>query len=317
LGVHNYNQTAPAERIVFWVFAKSEDLRPILPLVKDVVVTNLRDGIVRINPFESVLNMRADDHTNILAGAICQALGLLEASKSEIVERKNTLDKKYAAVGEIPSLHDFYDEFEKHLRHPMSQLGKYEQTVLNRLKSLVKSSLSGLFDCSKGHMNQLISTNCIFELEHLTNEQQTFLVNYLLTHLFAHKSINESNVRHWVVVDDANLIFQRHLEMRPEAGLPLIHYYMTEVRKSKIKVIACSQTPSQLGSSIHSNSFAKIMFALPNGEDVLSMTRSMGITDEEQFPACYELNMDDRNVIIKFAGRWSKPFLARIPEVPI
>ena len=124
--------------------------------------------------------------------------------------------------------------------------------------------------------------NVIFELLYLTAEQQVFVVNYLLSYLFNYKLVNETHVRHYVGIDDANQVFDISFERRPDLGLPIIHSLLTTVRKSKINIFACTQTPHQVGSSIHSNSFAKIMFSLSNGKDIEFMQKSMGINDPEQ-----------------------------------
>ena len=93
----------------------------------------------------------------------------------------------------------------------------------------------------------------------------------------------------------------------------MIHHLLTTVRKSKINIFACTQTPHQVGASIHSNSFAKIMFPLSNGKDIECMQQSMGIKDPDQKAYCYKLKQ--REAIIKFSSRYQEPFLAQIPEV--
>jgi hypothetical protein len=116
-------------------------------------------------------------------------------------------------------------------------------------------------------------------------------------------------------VDDANLIFDRSFEQRPDLGLPIIHHLLTTVRKNKINLFVCSQTPHQLGASIHSNAFAKIIFSLSNGHDLEFMFRSMGIKNEEQKAYCYKLA--PREMVVKFSTRYQDPFTAIVPEVQL
>jgi hypothetical protein len=70
-----------------------------------------------------------------------------------------------------------------------------------------------------------------------------------------------------------------------------------------------------LGASIHSNSFAKIMFSLSNGKDLEYMFQSMGIKDEEQKAYCYKLK--PRETAVKYSARYQEPFIANVPETDI
>jgi hypothetical protein len=125
--------------------------------------------------------------------------------------------------------------------------------------------------------------------------------------------VNETNNRNWIALDDANSIFQALYENRVDLGLPIIHHLLTTIRKNKMNIFACSQTPHQLGASIHSNSFAKIMLSLSNGRDIDYMQQSMGIKDKDQRAYCYKLK--PREAVVKFSARWQEPFLMTIPEV--
>ena len=87
------------------------------------------------------------------------------------------------------------------------------------------------------------------------------------------------------------------------------------IRKSKINLFVCTQTPHQIGASIHSNAFAKIMFSLSNCKDIDSMQLSMGIKDAEKKAYCFKIKQ--REAVIKFSSRYQEPFLARIPEVTL
>ena len=120
---------------------------------------------------------------------------------------------------------------------------------------------------------------------------------------------------HFIGIDDANLIFDASFERRPDRGLPEISHIMSMARHAGIHIQACSQIPHQLGASIHSNAFTKIMFSLANGRDIDNMINSMGIKDREQQEYCHRLK--EREAIIKFSGRYTEPFLARIPEMRI
>jgi len=301
------------EKIICWLFVKAQDMRELLKVSKNIMIVTFNE--IKLNPLEPVPGMRANEWASIFADSWIQAFRLYEGSKGFLIECLNNLYLKYSSLGFYPSLFDLY-YYVRALNFPaVSRNARYQESVLNRLGGMIHGSLSSVIDCSRGHINNLISTHAVFEILYLTSEQQVFIVNYLLSYLFYYKMIHETNPKHFIGIDDANLIFDKSFELRPDLGLPIIHHLLTTVRKNKINIFCCSQTPSQLGASIHSNSFAKIMFSLSNGKDLEFMFQSMGIKDNEQRDYCYKLK--PREMAIKFSSRFQEPFIANVPEVNI
>ena len=308
-----FNKINPYEKTYSWIFAKAPDFRSLLKIDKDILFVTFKE--IKINPLEPPPNINPIEWAGIIADVWIQAFRLYDASKSLLIECLQTLYDKYSPHGYYPTLFDLYDYLKGLKFSAFSRTARYQESVLNRLTGLIYSSLAPVFDCSRSHINYLTDLNVVFELLYLTSEQQVFIVNYLLSYLFHYKLINETGSRHFVAIDDANLIFDVSYEKRPDLGLPIIHHLLTTVRKSKINIFACTQTPHQIGASMHSNSFAKIMFSLSNGKDIEVMQHSMGIRDSEQKDYCYKLK--PREAVVKFSARYQEPFLARIPEVKI
>lgn len=301
------------EKIVCWLFVKAHDMRSLLDISKDILIVRFDE--IKLNPLEPVPGMKEKAWASVFEDLWIQIFRLYEASKGFMSEHLNALYYNYSKTGHYPALHDLYYYIRALKFPPVSRTARYQEGILSRLTLLIKGALEDVFDCSKGHVSDLLHTNTIFEILHLTFEQQTFFVNYLLSYLFYYKLFNETGVRHFIGIDDSNLIFDASLEKRPDFGLPIIHHLLTTVRKSKINIFACTQTPHQLGASIHSNSFAKVMFSLSNGMDLEFMFRSMGIKDEEQMAYCYKLK--PREIVVKFSSRYQNPFTANIQEVEL
>lgn len=121
----------------------------------------------------------------------------------------------------------------------------------------------------------------------------------------------------WVTIglDDGNNLFSGLLEKRVDFGNPPIENITTTTRKARINLIVCTQTPHQLGSSIHSNSTIKIVMSLVNGKDIKHIIESMGVFVKEQQEYFYRLQ--PRQVIIKNSIRFPEPILGLIPELPV
>ena len=301
------------EQIVNWLFVKAQDMRELLKISPDILVVPFDE--IKLNPLEPVQGMKETEWASVFADLWIQAFRLYEGSKGFLIECLNSLYSKNKESGQYPNLFDLF-YYVKSLQFPaVSRNSRYQESILNRLGSLIYGSLSPVFKCSRGHISNLINTHAVFEILYLTSEQQVFIVNYLLSFLFYHKIFHDKGLRHFVGVDDANLIFDRSFEQRPDLGLPIIHHLLTTVRKNKINLFVCSQTPHQLGASIHSNAFAKIIFSLSNGHDLEFMFRSMGIKNEEQKAYCYKLA--PREMVVKFSTRYQDPFTAVVPEVQL
>jgi len=294
-----------------WLFVKSSEMRPLLTVEPNIVVCNFKS--IKINIFEPPPGVNVIDWISIIADILIQAFRLYDGSKNFLIDCLRTLYEKYSTKGYFPCIHDLYNHV-KELKYPsQSRTARYQESILNRIGGLVNSSLGSVLDCSRGHTLGLINNHTIFEVLFLTAEHQVLIVNYLLTYLYVYKQVNETYVQHLIGLDDANLVFDDSYEKRPDLGLPIIHHLLTTVRKSKITIYACTQTPHQIGASIHSNSFAKIMFSLSNGRDIECMQFSMGIRNQEQKDYCFKLK--PREAIVKFSSRYQEPFLAIVPEV--
>lgn len=302
-----------------WLFSKAPDLRSLLKIDRNTYIASFNEIIdeSKINPLEPAPNMTTGDCSMMISDIFQSAGRFWPGTKGFLITQLNELYKKFEGTGHYPSFYDLYEHLEKFKVGKEYRLGTYRDGILVRLGALLSGPLAKVFDCSRGNLKDFIDLNIIFEIIFFNLEQQVFLTNYLLSYLYSYKMLNETQLNHWVAIDDANTVFDAASEYRPDLGLPMIHNLMTTVRKNRINIFACTQTPNQVGSSIHSNSFTKIMFALANGNDIDCMVKGMGIREPEQIEFCHRLKKEDHNVIVKFAGRYTEPFLASIPEVII
>lgn len=300
-----------AAPFIVWMFAKADDLRPLLMIHQDITVVQFKE--IKLNPLEPPRGTGAVEWASVFVDFFNQALGLMGATRALLVESLSILYEAYGKHGYYPSLIDLYI-YIKNQKYPgFSRTARYQESLVNRLTGLLNGPLGNVFDCSRGHINALTEMNAIFEVQHLTTEQEVFMVNYFVSYLFHKKLANKTNVRHFVAVDDANAIFDASYEKRPEYGLPVIHHLLTTVRKSLINMFVLTQTPHQIGASILSNSFAKIMFSLSNGKDIEFMRTCMGIKEPAQIEHCYGLA--PREAVIKFSSRYPAPFVAQVPKI--
>jgi hypothetical protein len=235
---------------------------------------------------------------------------LYDGTKGFIIEKLNYLFQK----NNTPTIHDLFRLIKSIKLPALSRTARYQESAINRLGGII-SSIGETLDYPCISLEELVKRHVIFEIQKLYSELQVFVVNALLTWLFYYKLYNNNSYYHIVGIDDANLVFDISFERRPDRGLPEISHLLSTIRKSTTEIVINSQIPHQLGASIHSNAFTKIMFSLANGKDIECMARSMGISDSEQLQYCHQIKK--REIVVKFSGRWQEPFLANIPEVNI
>jgi len=300
------------KKVVCWLFVKAPDVLSLLQYTKDILVVTF-DGEVKLNPLEVMTNMRPAESASIFADLFIQANRLYDGTKNFMIEHLNKLYAQYTPLGYYPSLFDFY-EYIKAMKFPgFSRTARYQESALNRLSGMVSGNMTGVFDCSRGDIRNMADTHCIFMIEHLTTEMQVFMVNWLITWLFYFKMNSPSGIERVIGIDDANILFDASYERRPDLGMPIIHHLLSTVRKAGITIIATSQAPALLGSSIFSNLYVSMMMALSDGRDINKMQRTMGINDLKQKEGCYKIK--EREAIVKLAGRYLKPFIITIPDI--
>jgi len=289
-----------------WFFTKSKEGRKLLYIEKDIIVV-LFQSTIKFSTILAPKTFPQSAWNNVWADVFVQAFGIYDGTKNFLIDHL----KRLSETIKNPSLTDLYKQI-KYTKYPlMSRYARYQESAINRLGGTLSSPISNVIDCRDISIELFSNCNVIFEIQYLTSEQQVFIVNILISWLYYFKLYNNIDMTHFVGIDDANLVFDKSFENRPDRGLPIISHLLSTVRKSKINIICCSQIPHQLGSSIHSNSFTKIMFSLANGKDIDCMNQSMGIIDPEQRQYCYQLDLQE--MVIKFSARYQEPFLAYVP----
>lgn len=294
--------------VTMWLFTKAQDTRKLLGVTREILISDFT-GQVRFNPLLPPPGLSHVFWVNCCADIFTQAFSLYDGTKNFLIDTLEYLFSKNS----MPTMNDLLQVVKAQHYPLMSRFARYQESAINRLSGMI-SSLGETLTYPFVKLEDLAMHHVIFEIDGLTAEQQIFTVNLLLTWLFYYKLRNHCENYHFVGIDDANLVFDKSYEYRPDHGKPIISHLLSTVRKSRISVIACTQIPHQMGASISSNSFTKIMFSLANADDVNSMARSMGISDREQLDYCHKLGK--REVVVKFSGRYKEPFLANVPEVP-
>jgi hypothetical protein len=302
---------AIAQGIKCWFFVKARDTEKLIKLYKKAnIITVDFDEQVKFNLMQAPKNVTRHEWYANLWDMFIQAEAVYDGTKNFLIEHSYDLASEYDKLGIEPSFFELYD-FIKGKTFPRGSRNYfYSESALNRIGGMLKGPLRNTLDCSSGCLEELVNENVIFNIGSLPASQQVFLVNSLISWLFSYKENNKTDMRHFVIIDDAMLLFDANFEKRPDRGMPIINHHLAEVRKAKINMIVMGQFPSLMGQGIFGTSSTKIMFTLSDSIDIDRMLDSMGVKDREQRQAARVISKEGRDMLVKFSSRYPHPFLA-------
>ncbi|MGB3479907.1 MAG: hypothetical protein WBB67_12195 [bacterium] len=303
--LHMLSKTMSNARV--WFFSRSKEGRRLLAFSNEILVNSF-DGKIEFNPLLPAKNVSLSAWINTFCDVFIQSMGLYDGTKSFLIEILHEIFQK----NKVPTIKDLYFYIKSKKFPAFSRFSRYQESALNRIAPILFSDLGTSF-CSIISFDAFMDKHLVFELQSLTAEQKVLTSNLLLDYLFFYKLNNDVPHFHFVGVDDCHWLFDIQFERRVDRGVPVISDLLSTIRKSKVNVFAVSQVPSQLSTSVHSNSFTKILMNLTNTRDISCMVQNMGITDTEQIKRCQKL--DRRETVVKFASRYQEAFLARVPEL--
>lgn len=172
------------------------------------------------------------------------------------------------------------------LRFPaISQSARYQETLINRLGSLL-DMLPNVFDCQEGmHVRDLLNQNTLLLLHDIPNlTVQNFLFSLILAQVFLYRIITEGHqpaLRNLLVLDEASALFRRQDEIRE--GVSYLSYMVSQARGYGLGLIAASQYTSDLSHTLLANTGTKILVGgLGRAEDLDLFLKQRPISPEQR-----------------------------------
>ncbi len=305
---------AIAQGIKCWFFVKARDTEKLVKLCKNANIVTVdfdENDLVKINILQNPPNVSKAEWHSDLWDMFAQAEAIYDGTTNFLGEHSYDLSTEYEKFGVEPSLFELHDFIKGKRFDRGSRILHFQESALNRIGGILKGPLRNTLDCSSGCLEELINENVIFNIGSLPASQQVFLVNVLTSWLFSYKENNKCENRHFLIIDEAMLLFDANFEKRPDRGMPIINHHLAEVRKAKINMIVMGQLPSSMSQGIFGTSSTKIMFTLSDSKDTDRMLDSMGVYDKEQRKFARALSKEERQMLIKFSSRYNQPFIAK------
>jgi DNA-binding MarR family transcriptional regulator len=186
------------------------------------------------------------------------------------------------------------------------------RTCLSRINPMLLV-LEEMLDCQQGYsIENLLQQNVVLELDGLTQELQTFLVNILFFWIFTYRlsKTQRGSLKHVMIFDEAKMVFSRE----KATGAAPISRLVSTAREMGQALLAADQMPSTLGHAIMANVYTLITLSLPARKDLREMAYAMGLNTEQ---SSYLNNLPVGRGIVKMADRYTRPFLVKFPRFDI
>jgi hypothetical protein len=169
-------------------------------------------------------------------------------------------------------------------------------------------------------LEDLVNHFVVFELDQLRAEEQNWLIEVMLTWLYAYRMTEQhrgEELRQVIICDEAHRIWDANKEWRDttrEMGMPTINLFPTQFRDFGVSLILTSQESSKITQSVHANTLVKIVGNLGNGTDINSIAEAMGLDDEER-DIIHKLKRGEW--LVKLSDKYTEPFMIQTADYPV
>jgi len=247
---------------------------------------------------------------------ICKAMYVGEGVSYLLLRALDYLYKKFGVYSGNPQS---YPNMQDVLEYIMSQevKGRAANWLASALRSLKSLSFSEMGKCinvrRQTDIGELLNKNIVLELDSLTSTDKVFLIESLLLwiHHFRLNQEDREKFKHCIVIEEAHHILRKPA---PGAKESITELLLREIRELGESVILLDQHPSLISLQALGNTYTTFTFNLKAKADVNSAANYLLLNDEENN---YLGQLEVGYAVVKQQGRWFKPFLLKVPYVPI
>jgi len=164
-------------------------------------------------------------------------------------------------------------------------------------------------------VEELLEQNVILELDALTESSKVFLTEALLLwiHHYRMAEGKREQLKHVCIVEEAHHILSRKLQY-VSGTETVIDIILREIRELGEAMIIIDQNPSLLSIPALGNTYTTLCLNLKEPHDVNTMCNVLNLECEQKD---YLTKLEVGEAIVKLQGRYTEPFLVKIPKVEI
>jgi hypothetical protein len=301
----------------FWFFDVKQDGRALLEHHEQLIVIPWQQ--LRWNPLRPPPKMDVKLWWQLFSEICGHAWGVYHAGINYLLEFLDQLYEDYQRTGQFPTIGDLHERIVASQETTRKRL-EYYDVMYNRTRT-IESILGNVLNSRNGlKLEDLVNRFVVFELDQLRTEEQNWLIEVMLTWLYAYRMTEQhrgEQLRQVIICDEAHRIWDANKEWRDttrEMGMPTINLFPTQFRDFGTALILPSQEPSKMTQSVHANTLVKIVGNLGNGTDINSIAEAMGLDDDER-DVIHKLKRGEW--LVKLSDQYTEPFMIVTDDYPV
>lgn len=303
--------------IPFLAIDFKKDYRHLLRRTRDVLIFDWRN--LQFNPLRPPPGVEPTKWLLIVSDIFCQVFfpSTASASKNLLLSLLDCLYREhgvYQGRDSFPTIRELDARLDPANLKEKVPSQSLQQMCTCRNKTRPMAELLGfMLNGDPGFpLEQLLEKNVVFEFDGLTGEYQEFLVNMILHWVFSYRIDNghRGGLRHVLVFDEAKMVYAQN-RAAPTAYITRLTSMARELGEG---LIVADQMPSSLGEAIKANVFATVALNLSSMKDIQATAYAMGLNEEQRQ---YLMSLPVGTAIVRFADRYTRPFLLTIPRARI
>jgi hypothetical protein len=314
--LYNLTDQLIKSNIGFWFFDVKQDGRALIARHAQLVVIPWQK--LRWNPLRPPPKMDVKLWWQLFSEICGHAWGVYHAGINYLLEFLDQLYEDYQKTGVFPTLGDLHGLMVASQETSRKRM-EYYDVMYNRTRTL-ESVLGKILNSRNGlKLEELVNRFVVFELDQLRAEEQNWLIEVMLTWLYAYRMTEQhrgEQLRQVIICDEAHRVWDANKEWRDttrEMGMPTINLFPTQFRDFGTALILTSQEPSKMTQSVHANTLVKIVGNLGNGTDINSIAEAMGLDDDER-DVIHKLKRGEW--LVKLSDQYTEPFMIVTDDYP-
>ena len=315
--LYNLTDQLIKNNVGFWFFDVKQDGRALLLRHEQLAVIPWQK--LRWNPLRPPPKMDVKLWWQLFSEVCGHAWGVYHAGINYLLEYLDQLYEDYQKTSVFPTLGDLHRLMVASQETSRKRL-EYYDVMYNRTRTL-GSILGSVLNSNSGlKLEDLVDRFVVFELDQLRAEEQNWLIEVMLTWLYAYRMTEQhrgEQLRQVIICDEAHRIWDANKEWRDttrEMGMPTINLFPTQFRDFGTALILTSQEPNKMTNSVHANTLVKIVGNLGNGTDINSISEAMGLDDDER-DVIHKLKRGEW--LVKLSDQYTEPFMIVTADYPV
>jgi hypothetical protein len=224
---------------------------------------------------------------------------------------QRAIDSVYENTSSFPTMLDVKTWLEKY--KAKGREAQWMDSTLRAVGTLCYGETGNILNSANPMpIEELLKQNVILELDALSNNDKTFLIESLLLwiHHFRLQEPEREIFKHAIIIEEAH-----HILLKGKGSKETImDIILREIRELGESITLIDQHPSLISIPSLGNTYCTITMNLKHARDVNTIAEAMLLEISER---AYLGKLEVGEAIVKLQGRWPKPFLVRFPSLKL